>query len=157
MWEAALEEGADIKHLMSAIDRKFDSYVGMRSFVARGSIITSNSGGTRSIDLDVSGPTLQTIYDVSASIESRAREVFDGPRIRTRPSSLTLSQSLIEIRPHWDRLAQVGLSNDDMGFMIAALTDGAFVDEFFQGDDKIDIYLYSAAGSNANLDSLAAG
>ena len=37
---------------------------------------------------------------------------------------------------------------------MAALTDGAFVDEFLMNDDKIDIYLYSQAGTNATLDDL---
>jgi len=144
----------DIKALMDAIDRKFSSYVGMRSFVSRGSIITSNSGGTRSIDLDISGPSLQSIYEVAADAESRAREVFDKPRIRTQPASLTLSQPMVEIRPRWERLSQTGMSNTDMGFIIAAMTDGAFVDEFFLADDKIDIYLYSSTAGNAALDTL---
>lgn len=144
----------DIKPMMDAIDRKFRSYIGMRSFVARGSIITSNSGGTRSINLDISGPDLQSIYQVAELTESRAREVFDQPRIRSRPSSLTLPQPMVEIRPRWDRLAQTGLTNSDMGFTVAALTDGAFVDEFFIDDDKIDIYLFSSAGSDTALESL---
>jgi len=144
----------DIKPLMDAVDRKLRSFVGMRSFVTRGSIITSNSGGTRSINLDISGPDLQRIYQVAAQTESRARAVFDQPRIRSRPSSLTLSQPLVEIRPRWERLAQTGLSNSDMGFTVAALTDGAFVDEFFIDDDKIDIYLFGSTGGAAALETL---
>ncbi len=144
----------DIKPLMDAIDRKYESYVGMRSFVSRGSIITSNSGGTRSIDLDISGPSLQSIYEVARRAEARAREVFENPRVRAQPASLTLSQPLVEIRPIWERLAQAGMSNADMGFTIAAMTDGAFVDEFFLDDEKIDIYLYSNAGNYAALETL---
>ena len=144
----------DIKPLMDGIDRKFRSYVGMRSFVARGSIITSNSGGTRSINLDISGPELLSIYQVAARTEDRAREVFDRPRIRSSPSSLTLSQPMVEIRPYWERLAQTGLTSADMGFTVAALTDGAFVDEFFIDDDKIDIYLFGDTGSGAALETL---
>jgi len=37
---------------------------------------------------------------------------------------------------------------------VAALTDGAFVDEFFLADDKIDIYLYSSAGPGVGVDDL---
>ncbi len=148
------KDNKHIKPLMDAIDRKYESYVGMRSFVTRGSIITSNSGGTRSINLDISGPSLQTIYAVAAQAERRTKEVFDKPRVRSTPASLTLSQPLVEIRPDWKRLAQTGLSNTDIGFTIAALTDGAFVDEFFLDDDKIDIYLYSNVGSNASVESL---
>jgi len=143
-----------IKPLMDAIDRHYQSYVGMRSFVSRGSIITSNNGGTRSVNLDISGPSLQTIYNVALQAEQRAKEVFDGPRVRSNPSSLSLSQPMVEIRPKWRRLAEIDMTHADMGFTIAAMTDGAFVDEFFLDDDKIDMYLYSNAGHSATLDSL---
>ena len=145
---------AHIKPLMRAIDEKFDTYVGMRSFTSRGSIISSNNGGTRSVNLDISGPTLQTIYQVAKQAEARAREVFTRPRIRSTPSSLALSQPLVEVRPKWDRLAETDMTHSEMGFTIAALTDGAFVDEFFLEDDKIDIYLYRENGNLTALDQL---
>ncbi len=143
-----------IKALMTAIENKFAEYVGMRSFVSRGSIISSNSGGTRSVSLDISGPDLQTIYGVALDAELRAKEVFDRPRVRSTPPSLNLSQPLVEVRPKWERLAETGMTHGDMGFTIAALTDGAFVDEFFFDDDKIDIYLYSNTDRKASLDRL---
>ena len=148
------KDNKHIKPLMDAVDRKFESYVGMRSFVSRGSIITSNNGGTRSVNLDISGPSLQSIYDVAMQAEQRAKEVFDRPRVRSNPRSLALSQPLVEIQPKWERLQETGMSHSNMGFTVAALTDGAFVDEFFLDDDKIDIYLYSQAGNRASLDSL---
>ena len=148
------KEPRDVKALMDVVNRKFESYVGMRSFVSRGSIITSNSGGTRSIDLDISGPSLADIYRVAAVIETRAREVMKKPRVRSQPRSLTLSQPMIEIRPYWDRLQHTGLTAADMGFTVAALTDGAYIDEFFIDDEKIDIYVYSATATGAALDTL---
>ena len=143
-----------IKPLMEAVNSKYESYVGMRSFVSRGSIITSNSGGTRSVDLDISGPALLSIYETARQIESRTREVFDKPRVRAQPRSLTLSQPLIEIRPYWERLAEVGMSNAEMGFTVAALTDGAFVDEFLLDDEKIDIYLYNRKSDDTAVEKL---
>ena len=151
---AAPKEDSHIKPLMNAVNDKLGSYVGMRSFVSRGSIISSNSGGTRSINLDISGPSLQTIYGVAMDVEQRAKEVFEKPRIRSNPRSLTLSQPLVEIHPKWERLQETGMTHGDMGFVVAALTDGAFIDEFFLDDDKIDIYLYSDIGNRASLDSL---
>ncbi|MAT66414.1 MAG: acriflavin resistance protein, partial [Gammaproteobacteria bacterium] len=71
------------------------------------------------------------------------------------PPTLSLSQPLVEVRPDWDRVAEVGLDAGEMGFTVAALTDGAFVDEFFLDDDKIDIYLYSTRGTGADLDQLS--
>ncbi|NHN36334.1 efflux RND transporter permease subunit [Pseudomaricurvus alcaniphilus] len=148
-------EAADIDELMDALTAKYQEYPGMRAFAARGSIITSNDGGTRSINLDISGPDLAAIYQVAQAAYLRAGEVFDNPRIQTNPSSLTLAQPMVEIHPDWQRAAELGLNSEELGFTVAALTDGSYVDEFFLADDKIDIYLYSNIGQNAELDTLA--
>ena len=151
---AAPQRRRDIDRLMSALTDHFETYPGMRAFAARGSIISSNDGGTRSIDLDISGPSLGVIYAAALAAYRRAEEVFDNPRIQSTPSSLSLSQPLIEIRPDWTRAAELGMAAGELGYTVAALTDGAFVDEYFQDDDKIDMYLYSSAGSRQSLDRL---
>jgi multidrug efflux pump subunit AcrB len=144
-----------IDELMDAITAVYENYPGMRAFASRGSIITSNDGGTRSINLDISGPSLAVIYDVALATYRRAQEVFGNPRIQSSPSSLTLAQPLVEVRPDWDRASENGMGAGDIGYTVAALTDGAFVDEFFLADDKIDIYLFGSEGGSASLDSLA--
>ena len=145
----------DIEALMDALTERFRSYPGMRAFAARGSIISSNDGGTRSINLDVSGPSLSVIYDAALAAYRRAEAVLENPRIQSNPSALALAQPMVEVRPVWTRAAELGLRAADMGYTVAALTDGAFVDEFFQADDKIDIYLYGSGGGRTDLDSLA--
>ncbi|MEP6390072.1 MAG: efflux RND transporter permease subunit [Halioglobus sp.] len=145
---------SDIEALMDALTTKYREYPGMRAFASRGSIISSNDGGTRSINLDIAGNDLATIYKVAGMAYERAQEVFDNPRIQSQPSSFALAQPMIEIRPDWERAAELGLSAQELGFTVAALTDGSFVDEFFLDDDKIDMYVYSNVGQNADLDSL---
>ncbi len=145
-----------IRQLMDALQRKYEKYPGMRSFVSRGSIITSNEGGTRSVNLDIAGTDLPTIYGAALAAYRRTLEVFERPRIQVEPPTLSLSQPMVELRPHWPRVAELGMNAADFGFTVAALTDGAFVDEFLMGDDKIDIYLYSRAGSGVTLDHLGA-
>lgn len=143
-----------IDELMTAITRKYEEYPGMRAFASRGSIITSNQGGTRSVSLDVSGPELTGIYSAGLAIYRRAQEVFEQPRIQSQPPNLTLSQPLVEVRPDWNRTTELGLDAESLGFTVAALTDGAFMDEFFIEDDKIDIFAYGPAGPNADLATL---
>lgn len=145
---------ADITKLMAAVGEKYRTYPGMKSFVSRGSIITSNDGGTRSVSLDIAGPSLEEVYDVAATAYERAGEIFDNPRIQADPSTLTLSQPLIEVRPKWERAAELGMTAADVGFTVAALTDGAYVGEFFRGDEKIDIYFYSKDALRTSLDML---
>ena len=61
---------------------------------------------------------------------------------------------MVEIRPRWERAAELGMTAETLGFTVSALTDGSYVDEFFIADDKIDIYLYSDVGQEASLDTL---
>ncbi len=126
----------------------------MRAFAARGSIISSNDGGTRSVNLDIAGNDLATLFQVARAAYRRAEQVFDNPRIQTQPGSLSLAQPLLEVRPDWERAAELGLSAQDLGFTVAALTDGAYLDEFFLGDDKVDIYAYSNRGVAPRLAAL---
>lgn len=141
--------------LMDIITERFRAYPGMRAFSSRGSIISSNDGGTRSVNLDISGPELAPIYETALTAYRRAEETFEGPQINSEPSSLVLGQPLVELRPKWERAAELGFTADEFGYTVAALTDGAFVDEFFLKDDKVDIFLFSSASTNQELSRLS--
>ena len=151
-------EPLEVRHmeaLMDGMEAMIREFPGMRAFASRGSIISGNNGGSRSINLDISGTDLASIYRVAQAAERRAAEVLGNPRIQSQPSALSLAQPLIQLRPNWEQAASLGITAENLGFTVAALTDGAYVDEFFLGDDKIDVYLYSASGRELVLDRLA--
>ncbi|WP_111497081.1 efflux RND transporter permease subunit [Marinobacter bohaiensis] len=143
-----------IDALMTAITDYYERFPGMRAFAAKGSIISSNDGGTRSINLDISGPELVPVYQAANRAYDRARAIFDNPRIQSQPSTLSLAQPLIQVRPDWDRIAELGLDTQAVGFTVASLTEGAYVDDFFLDDDKIDIYLYGSGSAEPSLAAL---
>ncbi|MBB5351598.1 multidrug efflux pump subunit AcrB [Haloferula luteola] len=152
-----ISETKNPKHidaLMDRLDARFRTYPGMRAFSSRGSIISSNDGGTRAVALNISGPGLPEIYRTALEVYRRAGEAIDGARINSIPSSLKLGQPLLEIRPKWERLAEMGFDAPGFGFAVSALTDGAFVDEFFLNDDKVDIFLFSDALNRQQLERL---
>lgn len=151
---AETKEPSQIDALMDALNARFREVPGMRAFTSRGSIISSNDGGTRSVNVDIAGADLGTLYQVADAAYLRAQELFENPQINSDPSSLSLDQPLVQIRPRWERLAELGFTAQEFGFAVAALSDGAFVDEYFEGDDKIDIFIYSSAGSDQQLDAL---
>lgn len=124
-----------------------NQFPGVISFVSRGSIFAGNVGGTRSINVDISGRHLDTLFDAGFKAFIKSREVFDNPRVRPQPSSLSLGQPMIEIYPDWERAAELGITADELGYTIWAYSDGAFVDEYYKGDKKIDMFLYSIAGN----------
>jgi multidrug efflux pump subunit AcrB len=146
---------AQVEPLMHALEARFREFPGMRAFASRGSIISSNDGGTRSVNLDISGPDIATLYRTAEAARLRAEAAFDNPQIRSSPSSLSLDQPLIELRPRWERLAELDLTAADFGFAVAMFSDGAFIDEFILEDDKIDIFAFSKAGSAQRPEALA--
>lgn len=142
------------KHIdafMDLMNERLRRYPGMRSFSTRGSIISSNDGGTRAVALDISGGDLPSLYAAATEVYRKAGDVITDAQINSVPSSLVLGQPLLEIRPRWERLEELGFGTRDFGFAAAALGDGAFVDEFYFDDDKIDIFLYSEAGDHQDL------
>ena len=133
--------------LMEVATDKTNDLPGLRSFSSRGSIFSSNFGGTRSINIEISGPDLVTLFDAGSKVQVKARQIFDNPRVKSEPSSLVLGQPMLEVHPDWERAAELGVSPGDLGYTIWAYSDGAFVDDFFLDDDEIDIFLYSTTGN----------
>ena len=142
--------------IVEALTDTFETVPGVLAFVSRGSIFAGNQGGSRSINVDITGTDLPELFDVGFKAFVRAKEIFDNPQVRPQPSTVRLGQPLIEIRPDWDRAAEIGISAADLGYAIWAFSDGAFVDEFFLGDDKIDMFVYSEAGAISHPQDLEA-
>jgi len=149
------KDPAQIEPLMRILDQRFAGYPGMRAFSSRGSIITSNDGGTRSVNVEISGADLATLYEAGTRVIERAERVLEDPQVRSEPGSLSLAQPLVELVPRWERAAELGFTAEELGYAIGALTDGAYVDEFFFGDDKIDMFLFSSAGQAQELSRIA--
>jgi multidrug efflux pump subunit AcrB len=133
--------------LMAVATEKTSRLPGLFSFSSRGSIFSSNFGGTRSINIEISGPDLATLFDAASQVQAKAKAIFDNPRVKSEPSNLTLGQPLLEVHPDWERAAELGINPGDLGYTVWAYSDGAFVDEFFLDDDEIDMFLYSTAGN----------
>ena len=136
-----------VEDMLDIVEAKIKEIPGIHAFASRGSIFSSNWGGSRSINLELSGTDLVSLFDAGTVAFLRAQSVFDNPRIRPEPPSLSMGQPLVEIRPDWERASELGLDVNDLGYSIWAFSDGAFVDEFFLGDEKIDIFLYSTQGT----------
>ncbi len=133
--------------LLRIASERISDVPGLIAFANRGSIFSGNSGGTRSINVDISAADLETLFDSSFLAFLKARRIFENPQVRPDPSNLTMGQPLLEIRPDWERAAEFGIDTGALGYTVWAYSDGAFVDEFFLKDEKIDMFLFSTLGS----------
>ena len=156
VWMVTMPVNPDeVGDMMALINEKFESYPGMRAFSTKGSIISSNDGGTRAVAVDFSGSDINALYQAANALYTKAESYFNNPQINSDPGSLTLEQPFIEIRPDWQRLAELGMNGDDFGYSVAAVSDGAFVDEFLLNDDQVDMFLFSNAGNQQSIEQLA--
>lgn len=135
--------------LLDALTQHFRAEPGMRSFASRGSIFSGNEGGSRSINVELSGRNLEQLFSTAMNTFLAADALWDGVQVNADPSppTLSLSQPIARVRPDWERAAELGIDQNELGYIMWAYSDGAFVDEFFVEDDKIDMYLHSAAGA----------
>ena len=136
-----------VDDLLEIVVGKIREIPGIHAFASRGSIFSSNWGGSRSINLELSGTDMVALFDAGRRAFVKAQSVFENPQIRPQPSSLAMGQPMVEIHPDWERASELGMDAADLGYTIWAFSDGAFVDEFFLGDEKIDMFLYSAYGT----------
>jgi multidrug efflux pump subunit AcrB len=146
-----------IDDLIKVLSEKFADIPGVISFSSRGSIFASNLGGARSINVDIYGSELGPLFATGLEVFRKAKEVLDNPQVRPQPSNLSMGQPLLEVYPDWERAAELGFNVEDLGYLIWAFADGAYVDEFFLGDKKIDMFLHSTMGSlqtPENIDKL---
>jgi multidrug efflux pump subunit AcrB len=135
--------------LMDALTLRFRAVPGMRSFASRGSIFSDNEGGSRSINVELSGRNLEQLFATALKVFIAADGLFEGVQVNADPPppTLSMSQPIARVRPDWERAAELGIDQDELGYIMWAFSDGAFVDEFFLDDDKIDMYLYSTTGA----------
>ena len=143
-----------VQALQKTLSDKFSAVPGMIAFANRGSIFSGNTGGSRSIDLEIQGPDLAQLYQTALTTFVKSKQVMEGAQVRPIPG-LSLSQPTIEIHPNWDRAAELGINTSDLGYLVWALADGAYLDEFFLDDDKLDIYLYSTENTVKEPEDLA--
>lgn len=145
---------SDVDDLRRALETRMTEIPGMRASTSRGSVISGDDGGTRSINLEVSGNDLVDVYRAAGAAYARAERLFDNAQVSSDPRSLSLDQPMLELRPRWDRLAEVGLDASRFGYSVAAFGDGAFAGEMILDGRRIDIYLFSNAGHAQRLDNL---
>ena len=112
-------------------------------FFNKRSIFGRGIGGARSIDLDVSGGSLEEIV----SVAQRAFELVgqrlprkEGTQVRPRPA-LSLGAPEVRVMPDRERLADNGVTTRDLGQTVDAFNDGLRVAEITVNGERIDLTL----------------
>ncbi len=116
---------------------------GTLGFVFQPSLFGRSIGSGRSIDIDISGPDLETIFATGRQVFFRTMGALsprDGHRTRPRPA-LTLGEPEVRVLPDRIKLADNGLSARDLGQAVDAFNDGVRVAEINIDGKRMDLTL----------------
>ena len=116
---------------------------GTFGFANQLSIFGRGLGGSRRVDLDISGPDLETVFKIAgqaAGIIAGEFPIDDGNGFRPVPG-LELGAPEVRVIPDRARLADAGVSTVDLGLAIDAFNDGLRIAEVTIGNDRIDLML----------------
>ncbi|MCA9322343.1 MAG: efflux RND transporter permease subunit, partial [Planctomycetes bacterium] len=102
------------------------------------SIFESGLAGGRNIDVEISGPTLETLVGIGGRVFGQIKGLIPEAQIRPIPS-LDLSSPEVHVLPRWDQAADLGVDATSLGYAVNALVDGAYAADYYIGGDKIDL------------------
>ena len=132
---------------------------GIIPIVSQRSLFESALSGGRNIDIEITGPDLETLVAEGQKVFGLCLKHFplqQGNQVRPIPS-LDLSSPELHVVPNWERTAEQGLSGQQLGYAVDALVDGAFAGDYWHDGTKIDLVIYGAdeyARHTQDLESL---
>ncbi len=136
-------EGRRAEELITVIQDPARREPGVLAFLFQPSLFGRSIGSGRAVEVNISGPDLETIFAVGRQVFFRLREHLppkDGHRIRPRPA-LTIGEPEVRILPDRVKLSDNGLSARDLAQSIDAFNDGLRVAEITVGGKRIDLTL----------------
>ncbi len=145
------------KEIIPLIERPVLKEPGTTIFTYQPSIFGRGISGSRSIDMDISGPDLATIVDVAQRAALRLGAVLPrerGNAMRPRPN-LELGEPEVRVIPDRVRLADAGLSARDLAVTIDAFNDGVRVAEVNVGGRQMDLILTGPEDSVRSTQGIA--
>ena len=109
---------------------------------------TSGSSGS-AVAVDLRGDDLETVQAAASTMMARFEALFGGRSVQPDPSNFATPGIEVRVRPDQRRLADAGLSAEDVTLSVAAAGDGALIGEYNAGGDSIDLVLIDRASASA--------
>ncbi|MXX10115.1 MAG: efflux RND transporter permease subunit [Nitrospira sp. SB0677_bin_15] len=131
-------DDADIRDLIPVFRRALADIPGIIGIVTQSSLFQRGLGGGRNIDIEITGPGLDKLLALGGQVFGQVRAILPGAQVRPKPS-LDLGSPEVRVHLKRDRAADVQMTNQELGFTIDALVDGAKASDYQFEGDEIDL------------------
>jgi HAE1 family hydrophobic/amphiphilic exporter-1 len=151
MWEdmafigVSANDPLRVGELIPEFQRVNTSIPGTIAFIQQMSIFQSEMGGGRTVDIEITGPELDTLIDLGGEVYGKVTETMPGSQARPIPS-LDLGNPEVRIVTSRRRAADLGISNRELGFAVSTLVDGAKATDYMHDGREIDLKLMAQEG-----------
>ncbi|MCH8236614.1 MAG: efflux RND transporter permease subunit [Proteobacteria bacterium] len=140
---AAAEDPTRVRELIPVLKRFVYSEPGTFGAITQRSLFGRGIGGSRSIELNISGPELEDVLDVAVKAVGLIEKVLprsEGTQIRPKPG-LELGAPEIRVTPNRIKLADNGVTAREFGDTLDAFNDGLRIAEITVGAKRMDLML----------------
>ncbi|MDA1202378.1 MAG: efflux RND transporter permease subunit, partial [Planctomycetota bacterium] len=104
------------------------------------SLFERGIGSGRSIDVEITGPELETLVKLGGQVMGMLAEATPGSQNLPKPS-LDLSSPEVQLVPRFEQAADMRLDARQLGYMVDCLVDGGYATDYFLGSDRIDLVI----------------
>ncbi len=144
------KDADNVRPLEYVMNRAGSRLPGVFAMFSQSSLFSSGgSGSGNAIDVQVRSDSLDDVVVATKAIR-RAIQQAGYRRPRSTPSSFALGRPEIQLVPDRDKAADLNLDVNDIGFIVRACIDGAFVGEYNDRGDKVDMVIKVARAENAS-------
>lgn len=137
---AVAKEPEKVKELIPVLQGTLSKIPGMIAVVTQSSLFQRGIGEGRAINIQVTGPELEKLVDLGQNLFFGVIQNIPDAQVRPIPS-LDLGNPEVQVITDRVRASDVGINNEELGFMVNALVDGAQVSDYFIDGDEIDLVL----------------
>ena len=140
---ASTKDPNKIKKIIPLMEKAAFQEAGTLGFINQPSIFGRTAGGSRKIDINVSGSDLNNILEIAKKVFFTTNNVFSKigrPQITPKPG-LELGASELRFIPNMEKLAENGISVREFAESLDAFNDGLWVDEIVADGKNMDLII----------------
>jgi len=149
------KEPTVVKPLEKFMENAASRIAGVRPIFSQSPLFRSGGrgGGGSSVDIELRGDDLDAVVTAANAIQRKVLEAgYSYPR--PDPANFALGRPEVQLVPDRKKAADLGLDVRDVGFFVEACVDGAFIGEFNDRGDKVDMAVKIAGTENATVDEI---
>jgi HAE1 family hydrophobic/amphiphilic exporter-1 len=137
------EEAERVDELLPIANRAINSIPGVFGFARKQSLFSRDFAGTRSVQLDISGPDLNQVLAIGGQVFGKLNATLPNASSRPIPG-LDLGNPEVRVIPDRARAADNGMTAGEIGLTVNALVDGMIVTNYRHEGRDLDLVIKSS-------------